>query len=87
MMAPPPMYMLPAFSGVGYPMNSAIVDNGKGKGRADEAFEAAFREAEQATTGGASIVDLSELERTMDQLRVEQEAKASNGENLSDFQK
>lgn len=83
-MMPPPMHMLP---GISHPMSANVISNSKGKGRADEALDAAFREAEQATGGGASIVDLSELERTMDQLRVEQEAKGINEETLSDFQR
>lgn len=79
------MQMFHGFTGLGHPMNPAVLD--KGKGRADEAFDTAFQEAEKAAAGGATIVELSELDRTMDQLRLEQEIKEGREDNLTDFQR
>jgi hypothetical protein len=57
----------------------------KGKGRAiDTDLEEAFRQAEKQS---ATIVELSDLDETMDRLRLEQDSKQTGDRPLTDFQK
>jgi len=59
----------------------------KGKGRAvDPDLEEAFRQAEESSAAGA-VVDSSNLEETMDRLRLEQDSKQAADQPLTDFQR
>lgn len=81
---PVPMFhpMAPTFQ----PMISEL-HSAKGKGRAiDQDLEEAFRQAEKQTASG-EVIDLSELDKTMDQLRLEQDTRDGAAPPLSDFQR
>lgn len=59
----------------------------KGKGRAvDTDLEEAFRQAEMNSATGVAV-DLSDLDETMDRLRLEQESEQTGDRPLTDFQK
>lgn len=77
--------MASSFHPVFYETSLGALEKGKGKAT-DSQFENAFLEAEKAAAS-SSIFDSSELERTMDRLRLEHEEPKADDQYLSDFQR
>ena len=80
-----PMSMFQPMAPSFLPMISEV-QLSKGKGRAiDTDLEEAFRQAEKQSATG--VVDLSDLDETMDRLRLEQDSKQAGDRPLTDFQR